>query len=302
MVHCADKLIVPQPRHQAPQTATGFTLIELLVVIAIIAILAAMLLPSLAKAKVQAQATKCMSNSKQLLLGWIMYSGDNSEKLAVNSDQSFSYEGTPSWIYAGPSSSWALDWSTSEQNTNINYLIGPTYSLLGPYVANNYMLFDCPAAVNYLSGAQKAAGWSQRSHSGAMDGAVGAGTVAPSLPFAAQFFRAIKSSDLIVPGPANSWVLTDEHPDAIDDGILYTYYGYTNGTGYFTELPGALHAGACGMAFGDGHAVIHKWIANTASVPVIYGGTFRTPYSQEVPVTKNPDLAWLAQCTPRPSR
>jgi len=265
----------------------GFTLIELLVVIAIIAILAAMLLPALNAAKARAVAVECMGNQRQLLLGSLMYAGDNHESWPINADKSVFYQGKPSWI------SGVLDWTSGQQNTNTAYLVNDTYSLLGTYVGRNYKVFACPVASRYLSRLQRSKGWTYRARSCAMNAALGDGNKfgAPSYPFGwSSWYCAKKTTDLHTPGPSWVWVFMDEHPDSIDDGILYSA---NYAVSALPEIPGCQHTGACGIGFADGHAEIHKWTGKFSDQPVTYvqGGGHPLPLS-------DPDNIWLAQHTP----
>jgi len=280
---------------------TGFTLIELLVVIAIIAILAAILLPVLVQAKSRAQQTGDLSNKRQLILAWAMYASDNNDVLVLNADDSVAVNGTPSWL----SQSCHMDWTISAANTNISYL---QTNLLAAYCGQQFNLYVSPGDI-FLSPVQALVGmgnlFHHRSRSVAMDAAVGGppatftgtGVKPPaSLSSFSPFYIATTMNGFGADNlsPSLSWVFINEHPDSIDDGILYIDPGHGNesGTGQFTEVPASYLANGCGISFADGHAEIHIWRGSLANRPVQYTSL------RNVSVVNDPDLAWLAQHTP----
>ena len=121
--------------HTRPPCVMGFTLIELLVVIAIIAILAAMLLPALTRARTKAQGIACLNNGKQLTLAWIMYADENNSTFPPNGNTG--NQSLNTWVKG------VLDWAPDNpDNTNLTYL---TDSLLGPYCKRQTGIYHCPA-------------------------------------------------------------------------------------------------------------------------------------------------------------
>ncbi len=268
--------LVHHRRGQRPRRL-AFTLIELLVVIAIIAILAALLLPALAKAKQKAQGIECMSNQKQLLLGWLMYADDNNSCFPPNENEAG--QSSPSWVKG------VLNWSANNpDNTNLTYL---TQSLLGPYCSRQAGIYHCPADIyTCIEGSQ----YMPRVRSISMNGFIEGGAYGTSGTSTwYPGWRAYnKTADLVKPAPVDLFVFVDEHPDSIDDGWMITEVGSTLSAnpGVWEDLPASYHNRACGLGFADGHAAIHKWLEGSTCLPVkqtsFNHGSYSAPNSRDI--------------------
>jgi len=276
------------------------------VVIAIIAILAGMLLPALAKAKTKAQGIMCMNNTKQLMLANHMYQGDNRDKFPG------AYHGGFVPGANAPQKPWVtgwLDWGTSSDNTNTIYLLDQRYAVLAVYFGNSKNIYKCPAD-KYVSGAQRQRGWTERVRSVSGNIYVGEGNGWGPNPVESGtgsgpnnntiYQGAVRASDLTIPGPAQTWVYVDEHPDSINDAGCFPPNSATN----IPDAPATYHNLASGFAFADGHSEIHKWIGPTMKKPRTRGGLDGVTYNAQNnfgTVRGDPDIRWYSHVSPRKS-
>ena len=267
----------------------GFTLIELLVVIAVMAILAGLLLPTLARAKARAQGIICVSNTRQLALACLMYAPDHNDRLPYNLGRPAASTNLDNWA-AG-----VLDWELTPDNTNALLLAA---SALGPYIGKVVNAYRCPADT-VLSSLQRQAGWSYRVRSYSLNASIGdAGDFSTAgynvnNPGYVQFFKLAS-----IPQPADIFFFLDEHPDSISDGYFLnkvnpaTYSGYGgHGTGNeWIRLPASYHNGAAGVSFADGHAETHRW-QYAATKPPALPDAARLPAL--IPAGQIADFDWV---------
>jgi prepilin-type N-terminal cleavage/methylation domain-containing protein/prepilin-type processing-associated H-X9-DG protein len=235
----------------------AFTLIELLVVIAIIAILAAMLLPALSKAKAKAQGVMCMNNNRQLMLAWRMYVEENGDRLPASKGGPYQWmTGTLGYSNPGDPSNWNVE-------TDIKK------SPLWPYCGNSVGIFKCPgdqstvnvrgqlmprvrsiSMLNWVGGRADGAGNPANMLWSATDKGNRTG----------EYRVYYKHSDMVDPGPGNTFVFVDEPEDRINDGFFVVdMANYPGAPVQFVDFPASYHGGAAGFSFADGHAELKKW-------------------------------------------
>ncbi|HEX3628021.1 MAG TPA: prepilin-type N-terminal cleavage/methylation domain-containing protein [Verrucomicrobiae bacterium] len=295
----------------------AFTLVELLIVIAIIAILASILLPVLNAAQKRGQAARCESNLHQIIIGWIMYNGENNGQFAVNNFALWTSAIPNDWAGAGPKTGVNYvagimsGYQGGVDDTNAALLVNSKYSELAPYV-QNASVWRCPADRSTVFANGRGL---PRVRTYSMSQAVGTMSLAggnepenylnhfwePQNNGVPGHWRTYsKESQMLAPGPSDLWVMIDENPDSIDDGGFnfgMPRPGVNSTVGWF-DYPAKTHGNSFTIAFADGHVELHGFVHPGQIQPTTYTAYLWT--SAFVQASGDPDVFWFASHTSAP--
>jgi prepilin-type N-terminal cleavage/methylation domain-containing protein/prepilin-type processing-associated H-X9-DG protein len=253
----------------------GFTLVELLVVSAMLGLLAALLFPTFVRAKGAAKAVQCANNQRQLTTIWTMYTGDNSDGLASNGRVDPPDPGHKLWVQGAFFHVLA--------DTNSTLLLDPSYALFGSYLQTRQTYSDptypddvvienvaYPKVRSYALNAYL--GWS-----GQWDYRMTPG-----------FKVFLKQSELVTPGPAQTFTFQDANPKS----ICWPYFGIDMGYDEFFNWPNSDHDRGGVLAYADGHVQRHRW--KDARTIQAYSPDYHVHQDAS---PGNVDLVWLREHT-----
>jgi prepilin-type processing-associated H-X9-DG protein len=285
-----------------------------LVVIAIIAILAAMLLPALARAKQKGQGVQCMNNHRQLTLAWRMYADDSRDFLVYASGDS-ALDGTHPTVGPNPYNQYAWSLSNMDFDPNNRYNWDPTLDMMKRPLwayAKTATIYKCPSdhssvLVNGVS-KPRIRTMSMNLYVGGFVSDDGSITGTASWAFGTNDMIYSKLSQFggsVSAPPDKIFVFLDMREDKVNWGnfmIDMTGYSPTQPALYsFTsDLPGMDHGGACGFSFADGHSEMRRWRDPRTTPPLVPGGDPLAVLSQPSP--DNLDVAWLQDHSSRPKQ
>lgn len=291
------------PSHQTDKVrARAFTLLELLALIATLTFISLLMIPARASTKSQGKSFRCLSNTKQLMVANAMYQVENSDAFPMVFHGGFiptANDVNKPWV-----TGW-LDWGTGTDNTNTAYLTQPRYASLAVYLGSSTNVYKCPADT-YVSAAQRSRGWNTRVRSISANVYVGRGngwTSGPGYsaggPNNLTIYRgATKLTDLLIPGPAQTFLYMDEHPDSMNDGVLWP----PNNPRNMPDAPATFHNGGASVSFADGRAEIHRWRGSTMNKVRSRGGLTGVNFvaaNNYACLQGDPDLRWYSYSSPR---
>jgi prepilin-type N-terminal cleavage/methylation domain-containing protein/prepilin-type processing-associated H-X9-DG protein len=290
-VHFGAASFSPSSRSRAGWNANAFTLIELLVVVAIIAILAALLLPALSRAKLKATEAICLSNQRQLAIAWNMYAGDNEDRIVgLEPGSGLDYE----WRLSSTAPKIIGDTSLSglSGEAYATKVIQLTFKYGGLYqYAPNPAIVHCPGDLrSKRTGMQFA--YDSYSGTGYLNGAH------RFLGGAVALARVIyKESQILSPSTGIVWMEeADDRKNQCRPPFTENLGGFIMGvpgdppdfaTATWGDFPAVNHGSRSTMNFADGHAEGHQWMT-PQGYPTRSG-----------PLTPCADSRWTAQRTPR---